>query len=119
MRVMVIVKATQQSENGVMPGPDLLGAMGKFNQELIAAGVMLDGAGLRPSSKGIRMHFSGKERGVTRGPFDNTEPLVSGYWLWKVESLEEAIDWLRRAPMPDGSDLEIRPLFEVEDFAAA
>ncbi|HVZ28238.1 MAG TPA: YciI family protein [Rhizomicrobium sp.] len=119
MRVMVIVKATQASEKGVMPTPDLLAAMGKFNQELIAAGVMLDGAGLRPSAKGVRMHFSGKERSLTYGPFDNTEPLASGYWLWKVKSLDDAIDWLRRAPMPDGSDLEIRPLFEMEDFAPA
>jgi hypothetical protein len=119
MRVMVIVKATRTSETGVLPGPELLAAMGKFNQELIAAGVMLDGAGLKPSAKGARVTFSGRERSVTHGPFENASSLVSGYWLWKVESLEEAIEWVKRCPnpMPETSDIEIRPLYETEDFA--
>lgn len=121
MRVMVIVKASKQSEAGQMPSQQLLADMGKFNQELMAAGIMMDGAGLHPTSKGARVRFSGKDRTVTRGPFGNTSELVSGYWIWKVNSLDEAIDWVKRCPnpMPEASDIEIRPMFEMEDFASA
>ena len=121
MRVMVIVKASRQSEAGEMPSPQLLADMGRFNQELIAAGIMQDGGGLRPSSQGARVRFSGRERSVTRGPFGNTPALVSGYWIWKVNSLDEAIDWVKRCPnpMPEDSDIEIRPLYEMEDFGKA
>jgi len=115
---MVIVKATKSSEAGVMPTAQLLADMGKFNQELMAAGVMLDGAGVQPSSKGARVTFSGKDRAVTMGPFSNTNELVSGYWIWKLNSLDEAIEWVKRCPnpMPETSDIEIRQLFEMEDF---
>jgi PhnB protein len=121
MRVMVIVKASKQSEAGHMPTQQLLTDMGKFNQELMAAGIMMDGGGVRPSSKGARVRFSGKERTVTHGPFGNTSELVSGYWIWKVTSLDEAIDWAKRCPNPmvEASDIEIRPMYEMEDFAAA
>jgi len=104
-----------------MPDERLLAEMGKFNQELIDAGVMLDGAGLRASSRGARVTFSGTERAVTRGPFSNTNELVAGYWIWKLNSLDEAIEWVKRCPnpMPETSDIEIRPLFEMEDFAPA
>jgi hypothetical protein len=117
---MILVKATKASEAGVMPSPQLLADMGKFNQELIEAGVMLDGGGLYPSSKGARVTFSGKDRTVRMGPFESTSELVSGFWLWKVGSLEEAIDWVKRCPNPmlESSDIEIRQLFEMEDFAA-
>jgi hypothetical protein len=116
---MVFVKATGASEAGVMPTAQLFEEMGKFNEELIAAGVMKDGAGLRPSSKGARVTFSGKDRAVRMGPFEHTSELVAGYWLWEVKSLEEAIGWVKRCPnpMPDVSDIEIRPLYEMEDFA--
>lgn len=119
MRFMVIVKATQTSETGAMPNQELMEAMGKFNQELISAGVMQDGAGLQPSSKGARVSFSGKDRTVRRGPFSNTTELVSGYWIWKCGSLDEAISWVKRAPnpMPESSDIEVRQLYEMEDFA--
>ena len=119
MRVMVMVKATKQSEAGVMPSPQLLADMGKFNQELIEAGVLVDAGGLRGSSKGARVTFSGKDRTVTMGPFQNTGELVAGYWIWKVNSLNEAIEWVKRCPnpMPERSDIEIRQLFEMEDFA--
>jgi hypothetical protein len=119
MRVMVIVKASKQSEEGHMPSPQLLAEMGKFNQGLIAAGIMMDGGGLHPTSKGARVRFSGQNRQVTRGPFANTSELVSGYWIWKVDSLDDAIDWVKRCPNPmlDASDIEIRPLYEMEDFA--
>jgi len=118
MRFMVIVKATKSSEAGVMPTAQLLADMGKFNQELMAAGVMLDGAGVQPTSKGARVTFSGKDRAVVRGPFSNTNELVSGYWIWKLNSLDEAIEWVKRCPnpMPETSDIEIRQLFEMEDF---
>ncbi|HXJ44939.1 MAG TPA: YciI family protein [Bryobacteraceae bacterium] len=118
MRFMIIVKATKDSEAGVMPTKQLLEDMGKFNQALMAAGVMQDGAGLQPSSKGARVTFSGANRTVTRGPFTNTSDLVSGYWLWKVNSLDEAIEWVKKCPNPmlDTSDIEIRQLFEMEDF---
>ncbi len=121
MRVMVIVKASKQSEAGQMPSQQLLAEMGKFNQDLTAAGIMMDGGGLQPTYKGARVRFSGPDRTVTRGPFANTSELVSGYWIWKVKSLEEAIDWVKRCPnpMPEASDIEIRPLYEIEDFAGA
>lgn len=119
MRVMVIVKATKESEAGQLPSPQLLADMGRFNQELMEAGIMLDGGGLRPSAKGARVTFSGTDRSVRLGPFDNVPDLVSGYWIWKVDSLEQAIEWVKRCPnpMPGVSDIEIRPLYEMEDFA--
>ena len=119
MRFMVIVKATKESEAGVMPSAQLLEDMGKFNQELLAAGVILDGGGLQPSSKGARVTFSGKDRLAKKGPFPGTNELVSGYWIWKLNSLDEAIAWVKRCPnpMPGVSDIEIRQLFEMEDFA--
>lgn len=118
MRVMVMVKATKESEAGKMPSTELLAAMGRFNEELVKAGVMLAGEGLQPSSKGKRVHFSGKKRTVVDGPFPATEELVAGYWLWQVASMDEAVDWVKRCPNPMESDsiIEIRPLFEAEDF---
>jgi hypothetical protein len=118
MKFMVIVKATKDSENGVMPSPELLTAMGKYNQELIDAGVMLSGDGLHPSAKGARVHFSGKDRSVTYGPFGNTRDLICGFWIWKLNSLDEAVEWLKRCPNPmtEDSDIEIRQIFEMEDF---
>lgn len=120
MRVMVMVKATADSENGVMPSAELLTAMGNFNEELVKAGVMLAGEGLHPSSKGVRVRFSGNSRSVIDGPFTETKELVCGFWLWQVRSMDEAIEWARRCPnpMPGDSDLEIRPVFEAEDFGA-
>lgn len=119
MRVMVIVKATKDSEAGKMPTAEEFQAMGKFNEELIKAGVMLDGAGLKASSNGARVRFSGSKRSVIDGPFAETKELVAGYWLWQVRSLEEAIEWLKRCPNPhrDDCEVEIRPLFEEADFA--
>ena len=116
---MILVKATRASETGAMPSQELIEAMGKYNQELIAAGIMQDGGGLQPSSKAARVTFSGTSRTVQMGPFANTVELVSGYWLWKCRSLEEAISWVKRAPnpMPESSDIEIRQLHEMEDFA--
>jgi hypothetical protein len=121
MRFMVLVKATKDSEAGKLPSRQLLADMGKFNQELIAAGVMIDGGGLRPSSKGARVTFSGKDRTVTKGPFAQMNELVSGYWIWKLNSLDEAIAWVKRCPNPmlEVSDIEIRQFYEMEDFAAA
>ncbi len=123
MRCLVIVKATEESEAGVMPSEELLTAMGKFNEELAAAGVMLAGEGLHPSSKGARVHFQGDRRTVIDGPFAETKELVAGFWIWRVASLEEAIEWARRAPMTAGGGdeamLEIRPFFEPEDFGEA
>ena len=116
MRVMVIVKADEDSENGVMPSEQLLADMGKYNEELVDAGIMLDGDGLRPSLHGVRVRFSGDERTVTRGPFAETKQMIAGYWLWKVESMDEAIEWLKRAPFDGGAELEIRPLAEADDF---
>jgi len=115
---MVIVKATQESEAGVMPREELLTEMGKFNEQLIQAGIMLAGDGLHPSSKGARVKFSGDQRTVMDGPFAETKELIAGYWLWKVKSLAEAIEWVKRCPNPTGaeSEIEIRPLFELEDF---
>jgi hypothetical protein len=119
MRVMVIVKATAESEAGVMPSPELLQDMGAFNQKLIDAGIMTDGAGLKPTKAGARVAFSGEERTVSKGPFDNVGDLVAGYWLWTVKDLDEAVDWVKRCPnpMPGPSTIEIRPLYEMEDFA--
>jgi hypothetical protein len=118
MRVMVIVKATNDSEDGRLPTPELLEQMGAFNQQLMDAGIFVDGAGVKPSAKGARVAFSGPNRSVTKGPFPNVHELVSGYWIWKVGSLDEAIDWVKRCPnpMPGQSVIEIRELYEVEDF---
>ena len=116
MRVMVIVKADEDSENGVMPSQQLLADMGKYNEELVDAGIMLDGDGLRPSSQGVRVRFSGAERTVTDGPFAETKELITGYWLWKVESMDEAVEWLKRAPFDGGTEIEIRPVAEADDF---
>ena len=117
---MVIVKATEDSENGVMPTEQLLAEMGKYNEELVKAGVMLAGEGLHPSSKGKRVRFSGPQRRVIDGPFAETKELVAGFWLWQVRSMDEAVEWVRRCPNPmDGeSEIEIRPVFEAEDFGA-
>jgi hypothetical protein len=118
MRVMVIVKANQHSEAGVMPSEKLLADMGKFNEELAKAGIMLAGEGLRPSSKGARVKFSGAKRTVVDGPFTETKELIAGFWLWQVRSMEEAIEWVKRCPNPhEGeSEIEIRQVFEAEDF---
>ena len=118
MRVMVIVKATNESEDGKMPTPELLEQMGAFNQQLKDAGILVDAAGLKPSAKGARGAFSGQNRSVTKGPFPNLHDLVAGYWIWKVRDLDEAIDWVKRCPnpMPGPSVIEIRPLYEMEDF---
>lgn len=120
MRVMVIVKASKDSEAGIMPGGELLQAMGKFNEELVKAGVMLDGAGLKASSHGARVRISEQKRTVIDGPFAETKELIAGYWLWQVRSLQEAIEWVKRVPNPHPgfeSEIEIRPLFEESDFA--
>ena len=121
MRFMVLVKADKNSEAGVMPDTKLLAAMGKFNEELVKAGVMLAGEGLTPSSKGARVTFSGSQRHVVDGPFAETKELIAGFWLWQVRSLDEAIEWVRRCPNPmEGeSVIEIRPVFEAEDFGEA
>jgi hypothetical protein len=120
MRVMVIVKANKDSEAGVMPKQKLLAEMGKFNEELAKAGVLLAGDGLHPSSKGKRVRFSGEKRTVIDGPFAETKELVAGFWLWRVKSMGEAVEWLKRCPNPhEGeAEIEIRPLFEVEDFGS-
>jgi len=120
MRVMVFVKATRSSEAGVMPSEQLLTDMGKYNEELVKAGIMLAGEGLHPSSKGKRVRFSGSERTVIDGPFAETKELVCGFWIWQVKSMEEAVEWARRCPnpMPEESELEIRPVFEAEEFGA-
>ena len=118
MRVMVIVKANQDTEAGVMPTEAEMRAMIEYNEKLVAAGIMLDGDGLRPSSAGVRVRFSGAERTVIDGPFAETKELIAGYWVWQVASLEEAIEWAKRCPNPTGKEsmLEIRPFFELEDF---
>jgi len=120
MRVMVMVKATEESEAGVMPSTDLLEAMGKYNEELVKAGIMLAGEGLHPSAKGTRVAFDGPQRTVIDGPFAETKELVAGYWLWEVKDLAEAVEWVKRCPnpMPGPSEIEIRPIFEAEDFGA-
>ncbi|QDV68384.1 hypothetical protein Poly24_20930 [Rosistilla carotiformis] len=119
MKVMVIVKATKSSEAGILPSQELLTEMGKFNEQLVSAGVMRAGEGLRPSSDAVRVHFSGKDRTVTDGPFAETKELIAGYWLWEVASMQEAIDWVKRCPNPmiEESDVDIRPLYEMDDFA--
>ena len=121
MRVMVMVKATRDSEAGVMPDAKLLADMGKFNEELVKAGVILAGEGLKPSSNGARVRFSGSTRTVVDGPFAETKELVAGFWLWQVRSLDEAIEWVRRCPNPHPGEceIEIRPVFEAEDFGEA
>ena len=121
MRVMVMVKASGQSENGVMPSTEELTAMGQFNEELVKAGVMVTGEGLHPSAKGKRVRFSGSDRTVVDGPFGATSELVAGFWIWQVKSMDEAVEWARRCPnpMPGGGELELRPIFEAEDFGEA
>lgn len=121
MKFMIIVKASEASEAGEMPSTELLTEMGKFNEELVKAGIMLAGEGLHPTSKGARVHFSGKQRTATDGPFAETKELIAGFWLWEVGSLAEAIDWVKRCPNPhDGdSEIEIRQIFEAEDFGDA
>ena len=118
MRFMVMVKATEESEAGVLPDEKIFAEMGKFNEELVKAGIMLEGEGLHPSSKAARVRFSGDKRTVIDGPFAETKELVAGYWIWKVKSLQEAIDWAKRCPNPTGAEgeLEIRPIFELGDL---
>jgi hypothetical protein len=121
MRVMVIIKATKNSEAGVLPSQELFAAMGKFNEELVQAGVMLAGEGLHPSSKGKRVKFQGGEQIVMDGPFAETKEVIAGYWLWKVRSMDEALEWVRRCPHPmpgEDAEIEIRPVYEAEDFGA-
>lgn len=118
MRVMVIVKATKASEAGELPDPKLLEDMGNFNEQLVKAGIMQAGEGLKPSSEGVRVKFSGSDRIVTDGPFPETKELIAGFWIWQVKSLDEAIEWVKRCPnpMPGESEIEIRQVFETEDF---
>jgi hypothetical protein len=116
MRVLVIVKASKESESGQMPSQQLLAEMGRFNEQLVEAGVMLAGEGLHPSSRGKRVKFSGNQKTVIDGPFAETKELVAGYWVWKVGSMDEAVAWLKRAPFDEGAEIEIRPIFEAEDF---
>ena len=118
MRCMVIVKAGKDSEAGILPSTELLTNMGKFNEELVKAGVMLAGEGLQPSSKGKRIAFTGAKPTITDGPFAETKELVAGFWLWQVRSMEEAVEWLKRSPFGPGAEVEIRPVFEAEDFGA-
>jgi hypothetical protein len=121
MRVMVIVKATRNSEAGMMPSEQLIAEMGKFNEELVKAGIMLAGDGLKPSREGKRVRFSGGKKTVIDGPFAETKELVAGYWVWQVKSMDEALEWVRRCPDPmpgEESEIEIRPFFEAEDFGA-
>lgn len=120
MRVIVLIKATPDTEAGMLPEEKLLSDMGKYNEELVKAGVMLAGEGLHPSSKGVRVHFAGSRRTVTDGPFTETKELIAGFWIWQVRSMEEAIEWIKRCPNPTGhdSEIEIRPVFEAEDFGA-
>ena len=116
MRFMVIVKADKNSESGALPSEQMLTDMGKYNEELVKAGVMLAGEGLHPSAKGKRVRFSGADRTVVDGPFAETKELIAGYWIWKVKSIDDAVNWLKRAPFDGGTELEIRPIFETEDF---
>jgi hypothetical protein len=115
---MVILKANEESEAGIMPSEKILADMGKYNEELVKAGVMLEGEGLHPSSKGKRVKFTGSQRLVTDGPFAETRELIAGFWIWQVKSIDEAVEWLKRAPFDGGTELEIRPIFEAEDFGA-
>jgi hypothetical protein len=119
MKVMILVKATPSSEAGIMPTAQLLADMGRFNDELRKAGVMLAGEGLKPSGRGKRIRFSGEKRTIIDGPFTETKELVAGFWLWQVKSIEEAVEWVKRCPnpMPESSEIEIRPLYEAADFA--
>ncbi len=122
MKVMVIVKATKNSEAGVMPSEQMLAEMGRYNEELVEAGIMLAGDGLHPSAKGKRIRFSGDKRTVVDGPFAETKELIAGFWIWQVRSMEEAVEWARRCPAPmpgEESELELRPIFEPEDFGEA
>jgi hypothetical protein len=119
MRFLVLVKANKDSEAGGVPDQKLFEEMGKYNEELAKAGVLLAAEGLHPSSKGARVKFSGKNRAVTDGPFPETEQLIAGFWIWKVKSKDEAIEWLKRAPFDGGAEIELRPIFELEDFGAA
>ncbi|WP_292999645.1 YciI family protein [Nevskia sp.] len=121
MRVMIILKADAHSESGVMPDEQLLTDMGRYNEELVKAGVMLAGEGLHPSAKGVRVHFSGRQRTVTDGPFAETKELIAGFWLWQVRSMAEAIEWVKRCPNPmiGDSEIEIRPVYEMSDFGDA
>jgi len=120
MRVMVIVKASKESEAGAMPDEKMLSEMGKYNEELVKAGIMVAGEGLHPTSRAKRVHFSGTKRTVIDGPFAETKELIAGYWLWQVKSMDEAVEWLKRCPNPhnEESDVDIRPVFEAEDFGA-
>jgi hypothetical protein len=120
MRVMVFIKANQDSEAGVLPTEELIAAMMDYNQELVKAGVMLAGDGLHPSSRGKRVRFSGKERSVIDGPFAETKELIAGFWIWQVKSIEEAVEWVKRMPNPQGveGEVEIRPIYEADDFGA-
>lgn len=118
MRLMVIVKADANTEAGVLPTEQMLADMGRYNEELVKAGIMLAGEGLHPSRVGKRVRFEGKDRVVVDGPFAETKELIAGFWLWQVQSMDEAIDWIKRAPFDDGVELELRPLFEAEDFGA-
>jgi len=118
MRVMVIVKASAESEAGQMPSNEILAAMGNFNEQLVKAGVMLAGEGLHPTVRGKRVRFEGSKRTVIDGPFAETKELIAGFWLWQVKSLEEAVEWIKRAPFDGGAELELRPVFEAEDFGA-
>ena len=121
MRVMVMVKANQETEAGTPPNTEMLEEMGRYNEELVKAGIMLDGEGLHPSSRGVRIQFSGDSRSVVDGPFAETKELIAGYWIWQVRDMEEAIEWAQRCPNPTGaaSVLELRPVFEAEDFGDA
>jgi hypothetical protein len=118
MRVMVLVKANEDSEAGVPPSTEMLTEMGKFNEELVKAGIMLDGEGLHPSSRGVRIQFAGDARNVVDGPFAETKELIAGYWVWQVRDMDEAIEWAKRCPNPTGEEglLELRPVFELDDF---
>lgn len=116
MRVMVLVKASRESEGGEMPSEKLLADMGAYNEELVKAGVMLAGEGLHPSAKGKRVKFSGSSATVIDGPFSETKELIAGYWLWQVKSMDEAVEWLKRAPFDGGAEVELRPVFEADDF---
>ena len=116
MRVMVIVKATEESEAGILPKREDFQEMGKFNEELVKAGIMLEGDGLQPTAKGKRIKFEGSKRLVTDGPFAETRELIAGFWIWKVKSMEEAVEWLKRAPFGGGMEIEIRPFYETTDF---
>ena len=118
MRVMVMVKANEDTEGGAPPDTEMLNAMGRYNEELVKAGVMLDGEGLHPSSNGVRIQFSGDDRSVVDGPFAETKELIAGYWIWQVRDMDEAIEWAKRCPNPTGEEsvLEIRPVFELDDF---